>query len=67
MSASVKILEPSGILDSIKGHELRLEINDAVNAGTDIVLIDLKNIKFMDSSGLGALVSAKKNSPNCWR
>jgi anti-anti-sigma factor len=60
MSASVKILEPSGILDGIRGHELRFEINAAVNAGTDIVLIDLKNIKFMDSSGLGTLVSATK-------
>ncbi len=60
MSAFVKILQPSGILDGIRGHELRREINEAVNAGVDIVLIDLKDIKFMDSSGLGTLVSAMK-------
>ncbi len=60
MSTSVKILEPDGILDCVRGRELRLQIDDAVNAGTDIVLIDLKNIKFMDSAGLGTLVSAKK-------
>jgi anti-anti-sigma regulatory factor len=53
MSARVKVLEPSGILDGLKGDELSREIKDAVNAGTEIVLIDLKDIPFMDTSGLG--------------
>jgi anti-anti-sigma factor len=60
MSARVKVLEPSGILDGLKGDELSREIKDAVNAGTEIVLIDLKDIPFMDTSGLGVLISATK-------
>lgn len=58
MSPTVKILEPSGILNAIKGNELRREITDTVSAETEIVLIDLKNVNFIDSSGLGALVAA---------
>ncbi len=58
MNSNVKILEPSGILDGIRGNQLRREISDIVASGADIVLIDLKDVKFVDSSGLGALVSA---------
>lgn len=60
MSPSVKVVQPAGILDGIKGHELRRNINDVVASGADIVLIDFQDVKFMDSSGLGALVSAMK-------
>ena len=58
MSSNVKIIEPSGILDGIRGNHLRREVSDIVANGADIVLIDLKNVKFVDSSGLGSLVSA---------
>lgn len=60
MNPIVKVIQPVGILDGIKGHELRRNINDIVDSGADIVLLDLQDIKFMDSSGLGALVSAMK-------
>lgn len=59
MSPVVKVLKPFGILDGTKGHELRREVNDIV-ATVDIVLIDLQDVNFIDSSGLGALVSAVK-------
>ncbi len=58
MSMSVKVLEISGILDGIRGNELRREVSNIVENGTDILLLDLKEVKFIDSSGLGALVSA---------
>jgi|SRR5579883_133677 anti-anti-sigma factor len=60
MNSTVKIFEPSGILDGIRGNELRLKITEAINNGADIVLIDLKDVKFIDSSGLGTLVSVMK-------
>lgn len=56
----VKIFQPAGTLDGTKASQLRREINDAVSAGVKTVLIDLENLTFMDSSGLGALVSALK-------
>ncbi|MEH2421212.1 MAG: STAS domain-containing protein [Nostoc sp.] len=58
MSLSVKVLEISGILDGIRGNELRREVSNIVDGGADILLLDLKEVKFIDSSGLGALVSA---------
>ncbi|BAY79882.1 anti-sigma-factor antagonist (plasmid) [Nostoc linckia NIES-25] len=58
MNTSVAVLELSGILDGIKGNELRREVSNHVDNGTNVLLLDLKNVKFIDSSGLGALVSA---------
>jgi anti-anti-sigma factor len=58
MSANTKIIQPSGILNAISGNQLRRDINDCVAAGAKIVLIDLEEVDFVDSSGLGALVAA---------
>ena len=56
----VKYIEPSGILDGTKATSFRQEISAQVNAGASVVVIDLKEVTFMDSSGLGALVLALK-------
>ncbi len=61
MSPVVVVVEPSGILDGEKAMPFRQEISNLVENGADIVLVDLKNVTFMDSSGLGALVLALKN------
>ncbi len=58
MNLSVTVLELSGILDGIRGNELRREVGDIVASGSEILLLDMKDVKFIDSSGLGALVSA---------
>jgi anti-anti-sigma factor len=57
MSSVVKVIQPSGILDGVNANQLRREINDFVENGADIVLVDFQNITFMNSTGLGALVS----------
>ncbi len=57
MSSKIEVLELSGILDSVAGNKLRNDVADLILAGVDIVLIDFKNITFMDSSGLGAMVA----------
>ncbi len=56
MSQKIKVLKPSGIFDGTKASEFRQEINDLVQEGIKYILIDLKKVNFMDSSGLGALV-----------
>ncbi|MBD0390859.1 MAG: STAS domain-containing protein [Nostoc sp. C3-bin3] len=58
MNLSVTVLELSGILDGIRGNELRRQMNGILANGSDIVLLDMKEVNFIDSSGLGALVSA---------
>jgi len=60
MSSVIKYIQPSGILDGTKAGQFRQEISDQVESGTDVVLIDFKDVTFMDSSGLGALVLALK-------
>ncbi len=60
MSLRVKIIEPTGILDSTKTNQFRGEVNEIVSNGVDVVLVDLKDVTFVDSSGLGALVVALK-------
>jgi anti-anti-sigma factor len=61
MSSVVKIIQPSGILDGISANQLRREINDVVETGADIVLVDFQDITFMNSTGLGALVSTLRS------
>ncbi|MBF2067944.1 MAG: STAS domain-containing protein [Calothrix sp. C42_A2020_038] len=60
MTQEVKIFQPSGSLDAAKSQAFRQEIARIVEDGAKIVLVDLKNVTFMDSSGLGALVLAFK-------
>ena len=42
-----------------------IEIKDAMrvetDSGPDLVILDLSNVEFFDSSGLGAIVAAMKN------
>ena len=57
----VRIVQPSGIFDGTKATEFRQEINALVESNVDILLIDFKDVTFMDSSGLGALVLALKS------
>ncbi|MEA5417963.1 STAS domain-containing protein [Spirulina sp. CCNP1310] len=60
MNPAVKVVEPSGILDGTKANEFRQEISEHVAKGVQMILIDFKDVTFMDSSGLGALVLALK-------
>ncbi len=58
MSSQVKVLKPSGLMDSSGGSELRREIIDALELGAKTILVNFQDVTFMDSSGLGTLVAA---------
>ena len=61
MSAKVKVISPVGILDGTRAAEFRQEVAEAVESSDfKTVLIDFKDVTFMDSSGLGALVLSLK-------
>jgi anti-anti-sigma factor len=62
MTETAKIIEPAGVLDSNRGNQLRQEISTAVASGAKNILVDLQQVSFMDSSGLGALVSSLKTA-----
>jgi anti-sigma B factor antagonist len=49
-------------LDAHNSEMLKTEVNRIFNQGTHELLIDLKDVRFIDSSGLGVLVSGFKNA-----
>ncbi|BAS58860.1 MULTISPECIES: STAS domain-containing protein [Leptolyngbya] len=60
MSLPVKVIQLSGILSHTQAKQFRQEIADLIEAGTVEVLIDFEQVTFMDSAGLGVLVSILK-------
>lgn len=49
-------------LDAHNSAELKLEFLKLFESGNQNLLVDLKEVRFIDSSGLGALVSGFKNA-----
>lgn len=49
-------------LDAHNSGELKAELARQFDEGTKDILVDLKDVRFIDSSGLGALVSGFKNA-----
>ena len=49
-------------LDAHNSNDLRTEMNRIFDSGSKNLIIDLREVRFIDSSGLGALVSGFKNA-----
>lgn len=49
-------------LDAHNSEELKAEMNRLFEAGSKELIVDLKEVRFIDSSGLGVLVSGFKNA-----
>lgn len=56
----MKVIQVCGILGHTQAKQFRQEILDVIAVGTREVLVDFEQVAFMDSSGLGALVSGLK-------
>ena len=54
------VLAVQGEVDILTAPSLRERIEDASSSETPMLLIDLTSVSFLDSSGLGVLVSALK-------
>ncbi|MBA3921966.1 MAG: STAS domain-containing protein [Nostocaceae cyanobacterium] len=62
MNPVVKVVQPQGNFESSKVQEFRQHIEDLLASGVEVVLVDLRDVSFMDSSGLGGLVLALKTT-----
>ncbi|MEO0868682.1 MAG: STAS domain-containing protein [Cyanobacteria bacterium J06642_11] len=62
MDLGVHVIEPEGILDGTQTADFRKQVDVALEKGAKILLIDLKGVTFVDSSGLGVLVACLKNA-----
>jgi anti-sigma B factor antagonist len=49
-------------LDAHNSEELKTEMNRLFESGSRELIVDLKDVRFIDSSGLGVLVSGFKNA-----
>jgi anti-sigma B factor antagonist len=59
----IKVLFPKvDRLDANNSEELKIELRKIFDSGAKDLIIDLSEIHFIDSSGLGALVSGYKNA-----
>jgi len=49
-------------LDAHNSNDLNSAVKDLFESGKKNILVDLREVRFIDSSGLGALVSGFKNA-----
>lgn len=54
------VIHLSGQLDALSAPFVRSELASAVAAGHSHLVVDLSNVGFVDSSGLGSLISGLK-------
>jgi anti-sigma B factor antagonist len=60
MQTMMEVIQLSGTLDSSQAGEMRHNVMEQIQSGAQRVVLDLQNVTFIDSSGLGALVMALK-------
>jgi anti-anti-sigma factor len=60
MSRIIEIIEPVGRLDIKNAPQFRKQVGEIAEKKPNLLLVDLTNVSFMDSAGLGVLVSALK-------
>ncbi len=58
----VLVVDVVGDLDARSAGDLKLEVNEKIEQGNVWILINLSEVPYMDSAGLGVLVSGLKNT-----
>ncbi len=53
----IKVFKPSGRIDSESCYKLRCQMMEIVQTNPDILILNMENISFVDSYGLGLLVA----------
>jgi anti-sigma B factor antagonist len=56
----VPVLRVRGEIDVASAPEFQTSLSDLVGQGSEIVIVDLSEVSFIDSTGLGVLVGAEK-------
>ncbi len=56
----VAVITPEGRLDLASAPEFKQALNNTVDTGHWILVVDMSKVPFVDSSGLGALISGMK-------
>ncbi|MCE5289595.1 MAG: STAS domain-containing protein [Nocardiaceae bacterium] len=59
-SRGITVVHPEGRLNMVAAPKLRELIIDLISAGETQIVVELSSTEFIDSSGLGALISGLK-------
>lgn len=54
------VVAAAGEIDVATGPKLRDSLDAAIDRGTDLVVVDLLDVSFIDSTGLGVLIRTSK-------
>src|SRR3954469_586333 len=60
IDARTHVVSVRGEVDIFTAPEFKARINDAIEAGRDLVIVDLGEASFIDSSSLGVLIAAHR-------
>ncbi|MDZ4267414.1 MAG: STAS domain-containing protein [Mycobacterium sp.] len=60
LESGVVVVKPTGKLNMVAAPMLRKELQAVVEGGQRHIVVDLSGVEFVDSSGLGALISGLK-------
>jgi anti-sigma B factor antagonist len=58
----VQVFELSGSLDIATSPTVRAALSEASERGDHRLIVDLTNVEFLDSTGLGALIGAQRRA-----
>ena len=59
------VLSVSGEMDLVTSPAVRQHVHDAVAEGRRSVVLDLSDVRFCDSSGVGVLIAARRLMRSC--
>ncbi|MFJ6214272.1 STAS domain-containing protein [Streptomyces sp. NPDC092296] len=59
------VLRVAGEIDLVSGATVRLRIHEAVAEGRRKLVLDLAEVRFCDSSGVGVLIAARRLMRSC--
>src|SRR3954471_2025326 len=59
------VLQVSGEMDLVTSPAVRQHVHDAVADGRRSVVLDLSEVRFCDSSGVGVLIAARRLMRSC--
>ncbi|MBS3694117.1 STAS domain-containing protein [Rhodococcus qingshengii] len=60
LDSGVVVISPQGRLNMVSAPGLRAHLHELVESGSARIVVDLSGIEFIDSSGLGVLISGLK-------
>lgn len=60
--SGVTVVEVNGRFDAVAAPEMKARLHDLIQEGRNLLVVDLSSMDFIDSAGLGVLVSCLRRA-----